>query len=275
MFFPEYTATALQTETLIRNIAPITSEIYGKTKYGRYARKINDKVIPTPAWITEVNTSPISYDPEISNERALAIKAKTTARYYCFFLNKGVERLYLYRAAEQDKNWSIISENFLNYTNKNTNYPTDDNRYISPSLQTLGRIVAKMSEEIDPKLTNTRQLEVVSISDTHNHYQFKGDGTTAHPNLYDRDVFTVLPFQVNTAKFIIPYYVMTRNITKDLNPEKFTITIKGVDGIKAHVSAYDPIKDQAAPIKIVRRRSNSIKLELTATDYPNLLSIEE
>ena len=275
VYFPEYIATALQTETLVRNMAPITSKIYGSEKYGRYARKINDEVIPTPVWITEVNTSPINYDPQISNERALAIKAKTTARYLCFFLNKGVERVYLYRAAEQNKNWSIVSENFLDYAKKNTNYPVDDRRYTSPSLRTLGRIVDKMSDRVDPDIIHTRQLEVVSISDTHDRYQFKGDGTKAHPNLYDRDVFTFLPFQVNAAKFVIPYYVMTRNVMTDLEPEKFTITIKGIKGKKARVSTYDPINDKVIPSKIVRRKANSIELELIAADYPNLLNIEE
>ena len=275
VFFPEHSATALRTETLVRNMGPITSEIYRNTEYGRYARKINGKIIPTPVWITEVNTSPINYDSRIFDEQALAIKAKTTARYFCFFLNKGVERVYLYRAAEDNKNFGIVSNKFLDYARENITYPNDDNSYTSPALKTIGRIVAKMSEQVDPNLIDTRQLEVISISDTHDHYQFEGDGTTAHPNLYNRDVFTFLPFQINAKKFIIPYYVMTRNIMTDLNPEKFTITIKGVNGKKARVSAYDPIKDQVVPTEIIRRSPNSLKLSLITKDYPRLLTIEE
>jgi hypothetical protein len=48
-------------------------------------------------------------------------------------------------------------------------------------------------------------LTLDSITDTHNHYQFAGAGTAAHPNLYDRDVFAFLPFQVNAKRFVIPY----------------------------------------------------------------------
>lgn len=274
VFFPEYIATALQTETLVRNMAPITSKIYRK-EYGRYARKIDGKVIPAPVWITEVNTSPIRFDSNITDERALAIKAKTTARYFCFYLNKGVERVYLYRAAEQDRNLGIVKESFLDYTEQNTVYPNDDSTYTSPALKALGRIVAKMREQVDPNLKNTRQLEVVSISDTHNHYQFKGNETTAHPNLYDRDVFAFLPFQVNAQKFVIPYYVMTRNVNKDLMPEKFAVEIKGVKGDGASVTAYDPIKDKNIPVKVKKISSESLSLELTTTDYPYLLIIQE
>jgi hypothetical protein len=85
---------------------------------------------------------------------------------------------------------------------------------------------------------------VVSISDKHDHYQFVGDGTAAHPNLYNRDVFAFLPYQVNSKRFVIPYYVMTRDVTKDLPPEQFTVQIKGIKGDGASVIAYDPMNDK-------------------------------
>jgi hypothetical protein len=273
VYFPEYVATALQTETIIRDIAPINNEFYG-TQRGRYARVVNGKILPVPVWITEINVLPEESDPNISVERALAIKAKATARFFCFYLNKGVTQLYLYNAFGGDKDWGIVQDNFLQYTKQaNASYPSSDTEYISPSLKVVGRIVTKMEEGLDRNLAKTQALQLVSIQDTHNHYQFKGNGTQANPNLYNRDVFTFLPFQVNANKFVIPYYVMTRDIQQDLPPENFTVEIKGINNV-ASVSVYDPTNDKNIPVKVSRNASsNNLILELTATDYPYLLNI--
>lgn len=273
--FPEYFATALQTETIVRDMGPITSDIYG-TQHGRYARMSNGIVIPNPVWITETNISPIEDDPNITVERALAVKAKTTARYFCFFLNKGVTQVYLFAAQDTDKALGIIKDSFLKYAGQpNAVYPTDDTSYTSPALTVLGRIVTKMSKQVDSNLKSTRVLKVVSISDTHNHYQFVGDGTAAHPNLYDRDVFAFLPFQVNSKRFIIPYYVMTRDVMKNMPPEQFTVQIEGLRGSGASVTAYDPINDKDVPVVVKGKGLNRLDLILTATDYPYLLTVEE
>lgn len=273
--FPEYFATALTTETIVRDMGPIVSDIYG-TKHGRNARVINGTVIPTPVWITEVNISPSEDDPNITAERALAVKAKTTARYFCFFLNKGATQVHLFDAAGGDRAYGLVKQSFLEYAGQpKAKYPEDDTSYTSPALTALGRIVTKMSQQVDSNLTNTRSLTVVSISDTHNHYQFAGDGTTAHPNLYDRDVFAFLPFQVNARRFIIPYYVMTRDVMKDMQPEQFRVQIKGVKGNNLSVTAYDPLNDRTVPVEVNERRSDALSLKLTATDYPYLLTIQE
>jgi hypothetical protein len=272
--FPEIFATGIQTETIVRDMGPITSDIYG-TNHGRYAREIDGKVVPVPVWITEVNIGPSEDDPKITAKRALAVKAKTTARYFCFYLNKGVTQVHLFAAAGGDRGLGIVKDSFLEYTEQpNAVYPIDDSVYTSPALATLNRIVDKMKEQLDKNLTNTRSLEVVSISDTHGHYQFKGDGTAAHPKLYDRDVFTFLPFQVNAKRFVIPYYVMTRDVMKDLKPEKFTVEIKGIKG-DSSVTAYDPIEDKTVPLTVISRKLNSLTLELTTADYPYLLTIQE
>lgn len=275
VYFPEYFATALQTETLIRDMGPITSE-FARFKRGRYARVINNVVIPNPIWITEVNISPAEDNSKITAERAFALKAKTTARYFCFFLNKGVTQLYLFAADGGDRELGIVKESFLKYAEQtNAVYPADDTSYTSPPLTTIARIVTKMSQQVDRNLTSTRPLQVASISDTHNHYQFAGDGTAAHPNLYNRDVFAFLPFQVNAKRFIIPYYVMTRDVAKDLPPEQFTVLIKGLKGENASISAYDPIKNKDVPVVIKSKGLDSLELVLTATDYPYLLTVQE
>lgn len=275
VYFPEYFATALQTETMVRDMGPITTEFAG-FKRGRYARVSDNMVIPNPLWITEVNMSPAEDNPNITAERAFALKAKTTARYFCFFLNKGVTQLYLFAANAGDRELGIVKDSFLNYAEQpNAVYPTDDTSYTSPPLATIARIVAKMSQQVDPNLTTTRPLQVAAISDTHNHYQFVGNGTAAHPKLYNRDVFAFLPFQVNAKRFVIPYYVMTRDVTQDLQPEQFTVQIKGIKGDGVSITAYDPINNKDVPTVIKSKSLDSLELVLTATDYPYLLTFQE
>jgi hypothetical protein len=267
--FPEYFGTAITTETLIRDMGPITSKVIG-IDHGRYAR---GNKLPVNVWITETNILPTWLDPNITRERALTVKAKIIARYFCFYLNKGATQVYLYGVGRKDLEWAVLKESFLDYTLQNTTYPTDDSSHTSLALKTLNNIVTQMKAGLDSNLKTTQQLEVISVSDTHDRYQFKGNGTKAHPNLYDRDVFTFLPFQVNANKFVIPYYVMTRDIQKDLTPENFTVEIRGISNL-ASVSVYDPINEKTVPVKVSQNTSsNTFNLELIATDYPYLLII--
>lgn len=274
-FFPEYIATALQTETIIRDTAPITSRIYTR-KHGRYARIVGNKVIPTPVWITEVNSNLEQDNPRISIERALQVKAKAIARYFCFYLNKGVTQLYLYGVGGGDKGLGILQDNFLEYVKEgNTTYPLNDDFYVSPALKVVSRIVNKISQELDANLTKTNPIELISVQDRHNNYQFQGDGSKEHPDLRDRDVFAFLPFQINEHKYVIPYYVMTRDIMQDLAPEKFTIEIAGKQlHREISVKVYDPLKDVSVPVTSDFKKIGNLRLNVYATDYPYLLTIE-
>jgi hypothetical protein len=271
--FPEYYATALQTETLLRDAAPLTNDVQG-VLHGRYARQANGRVVPTEVWITETGIAP--------NENgikepipSLALKAKTTARYYTFYLNKGVTKVCLYSATSGNLGLGIVQDNFLQYARTHRSYPQDDQAYVSPALNVTSRIVKQMKQNLDPTLIQARQLQLDSISDTHKHFQFGGDGTDAHPHLFDRDVFAFLPYQVNSHRFVIPYYVMTRDVTKDLPPEKFTIQISKLKAQGATVSVYDPLHDRTLPAKIDRRGRDFLNLTVSATDYPYLLIIQE
>ena len=278
--FPEYFACALQTETMVRDLRPNLPGVrdpFDKA-HGRYARVIDGKVDPCWVWITEVMEGPVEDDPKISVARALALKAKSTARYFCFYLNKGVTQLDLFAAAGGDKDLGIVLDKFLAHASQpGAVYPADDRPYTSPALAVTARITARMRQHLDPALTvaTTRPLKVLSIRDTHDHYQFAGDGTPEHPNLYDRDVLAILPFQVNPTRFVIAYYVMTRDYTKDLAPEEFTVELGGVRGLAAQVEAYDPIRDRPASARVRRRAANALTLKLTAADYPYLLTIQE
>jgi hypothetical protein len=135
-----------------------------------------------------------------------------------------------------------------------------------------------------------RQLSLTAISQEGDHAQFTGDGTAAHPSLYDRDVLAVLPFQSSPIRFVIPIYVMTRDMLTlyepdapssdiyrfDLPNENFKVTLSNLPETTAapSVSAYDPLRDEATPARLLSREGSSAVFEFAATDYPRILTIE-
>jgi hypothetical protein len=271
--FPEYYATALQTETVMRDIAPITTSIYD-IPHGRGARVIDGKIASCPMWFTEIGFHPKEHGVS-DRESALKLKAKVTARDACFFPAKGVERIYFFSALGGDTGYGLVSDRFAEYARTGKPYPADEAAYVSPALRTLKHLAAKMRVGIDPSLTTTRQLTLASIVDMHDHYQFQGDGSQQHPHLYDRDVFVFLPFQANRHRFVIPYYVMTRDITKGLKTEEFTVKIQGIDGRQATVASYDPLADRDVPLEVKSATADEVSVKLEAADYPYLLIIQE
>lgn len=274
--FPEYFMSALQTETIARDAAPLVTNIF-KVEHGRYTRP----KAPAWCWITEVNWAP-GENGITDRERALALKAKAVTRYFCFHLNKGVERLYLYAAGanepkEGDFELGVLRQDFVERTRTEKGYPADDLAWTSPALLAVRRIVARMREGLDPKLQETRSLELVGIEETHGAKQWEGDPADlrARPPLLDRDVLAVLPFQVNAGRFVIPYYVVTRDLRKDLPEEKFTLTLRGLKGEEARLVAYDPVLDQRTKVRALPSEAGTLKVEVTARDYPVLLEVEE
>jgi len=137
--FPEYYATAIQTETLLRDSAPFNTNIYD-TVHERYGLSKNN---PINVWIAEVNIQPREVRVRDS-AAARALKAKSAARYFDFFLNKSVTKLQLYSAFDGeggDTGFNLLQDNFAQqYARANTVYPSDDRPYTSLALQVTRRI---------------------------------------------------------------------------------------------------------------------------------------
>jgi hypothetical protein len=135
-----------------------------------------------------------------------------------------------------------------------------------------------------------RQLRLRSIVQDGNHAQFAGNGTAAHPTLYDREVLAVFPFQSSPTRFVIPVYVMTRNLATlyrpnlspsdmtryDLPAETFRIRLGNLPRTRRppSVSAYDPLLNRSTPAQLVTRKGGEAVFELSVTDYPRLLTID-
>jgi chitodextrinase len=234
--FPEYWLTAIQTETLIRDISPTLETIGGET-HGR----------PTglAVWETEFNQETTDWN----------VKTKTALRSVVSHIHKGVERVY-FHAAKESPNFVMVD-------------PAQPDG--GPVLRSLRRLL----DAVPNSTASGRPLGLASISDTHDHAQFQGDGTQRHPPLYDRELVGFHPFQTGAAAWAIPVYVQTRDALAAYTPREFTLEITGLAGQRASASLYDPLSDANVPLSVVSRGADRIVVSLPLGDYPRVLTLRE
>jgi hypothetical protein len=296
--FPEYTLTGTSTETLIRDLAPFTTDVYG-FPHGREVGPAGGA--PVQKWVTEYNldssgVTPVGADevtPQTGPTAQLTaadkahFEAKTLLRSLVAMVSKGVDREYFYAAAKAG-DLSMISPSFMAAVEADpTVYPGDG---LGGEVMSAFRNLVAQFQGPGPGAQGARQLELLSIAQDGDHAQFAGDGSAAHPPLYDRDVLAVFPFQSSPTRFVIPFYVMTRDLLTlyepaapasdihrfDLPDETFQITLGNLPETAAAptVSAYDPLLNESTPAQLVSRSGGQATFEFEATDYPRLLSVE-
>lgn len=266
--FPEFFATGLQTETVLRNSSPITTDIYG-TKHGRYARASG----PVGCWFTEIGVAPNEIGVQDASA-ALRLKAKTTCRYLSFYINKGVQRIYFYAACAGDAGLGIVKDRFVEYAKTHHAYPVNDAEFTSPALMAIARMSSLMRINLGSKLTETRPLTVISVVEPRPHEVFPGDGSLQQPALYNREVLALLPYQVNRHRFVIPYYVMSRDVRQDMPEEPFEVVVSGLNKPKS-VKAVDVLCGAEMPVKHQGLSNGRVRFLLNATDAPRFLIVEE
>jgi hypothetical protein len=293
--FPEFTLTATHTETLIRDIAPFTTDIYG-FPHGREVGPPGGS--PTQEWVTEYNLSsnhapvvgPDETTPATGPSATLTsadkqhFQAKVALRSLVADVSKGISREYFYAAAPGGL--SLVGEEFFSALESDPSaYPGDG---LGGETMTGLRNMLAQFQGPGPE-GSARQLTLTAIAQDGNHAQFTGDGTAAHPDLYDRDVLAVFPFQSSPSRFVIPVYVMTRNLLTlyepnqpntdihrfDLPDETFRITIGNLpeNSGPPTVSAYDPLRDESTPVSLVSQTGSTATIEIAATDYPRILTL--
>lgn len=288
--FPEYFLTATQTETVVHDLSPITTKIYG-VPHGRNVTPPGGQ--PTQAWMTEYNleTGHISTGtgavPMTSLQGAALAhtQAKALLRSLVAMVNKGMTREYFFAAAHAGS-LSMISNDFMSAVDASPSvYP--GTRMGGETMRSLRNLLVHFRGP--GRLGFARQLRLLSIAQEGDHAQFMGDGTAAHPTLYDREALAVLPFQSSPTRFVIPVYVMTRNLTEiyrpelpptnmtryDLPAETFRIRLGNLPRTRQppSVSAYDPLRNRSTPAQLVSHRGDEAVFEFAATDYPRLLMI--
>jgi hypothetical protein len=89
-----------------------------------------------------------------------------------------------------------------------------------------------------------------------------------------RQTVAVLPFALAPGRLTIAAYVMTEDFPHDLYPERYRITLRGVDGNKASVTCYDPLTDHSAKVTISERSASGVSLVVELTDTPRLLEVD-
>jgi hypothetical protein len=279
--YPEYTLSADSTETLVRDIAPFTTEIYGDP-HGREVGPPGGP--PVQKWITEFNLSVPKGQWTLPSADKEHFHAKALLRSLVATINKGFSREYLFGAGPGP--FGLIDQAF--YTALEEHPGTYPGAALGGEIMTSFRNMLARFRGPGPE-GPARQLRLLSITQQANHVQFKGDGTPAHPDLFDRDVLAVLPFETAPNEFEIPVYVMTSDLLTEYEPgapatdvhrfdlpdEAFRITLGNLPATSSAptVSAYDPLRNESTPARLVSRSGTTASFEIAATDYPRLLQI--
>ncbi len=255
---------------------------------------------PAQVWMTETNTGRSAWLQSLSKELQLPIDdsrlvtlshhlgAKALLRMFVFDSHKGVHTIEAFAAREKDWQLAVIPEAFFATLKKENHLLTDAVRgQTGEQLAVMSRVNRLMQEGED--LQVTRPLTISRIGEHEPRLVFKGDGTPAHPDRFNRDDFACLPFQFNANRFVLAYYVVTENMVEDQRPElglldparyemppqTFDVTVANINGDQAKVSAWDPFSDSSIPVKILSSTNTTLSVRLETVDYPRFLIIEE
>jgi hypothetical protein len=267
--FPEYYLSALQTEHLIRDLSPFTTELYG-TPHGRGTRP---RASPPPSvWVTEWNLDPATArTPHSSGALGPAerrLQAKAVLRGYLAFLNKGVGAFYVF-AAKGDR-LGIVQPSFFSQLQRTRHYPGD--RAGGPTVGAIRRLSRFVESASSPK--RSRAVRLLAVGDYEQHNQWAGDGTLGHPSLHDRDVVAFFPFQIDARRLLVATYVMTRDVASSLPAESFAFAIGGLRTCAATIRGSDLLSGERVPVQKVSCSTRRLVVNVPLTDSPRLLHIE-
>ncbi len=254
-FFPEYAATAIQTETIVRDMGPEPNDIYGH-RHGRLARP----GAPVPVWLTEFGVNPAEAgvgDPAA----AMAVKAQAAARAALFYLNKGAERVYLYALSGSDAEYGLVTD----ATRRNAAAP----------LAVLARIAAVMREGLDASPSRRRSLGFRVHSSPDSAIQFAGNGSAANPALRNIDMLAILPYQGSDHRFVVAVYFITRDLRHAAAEETVVLDVSGLHGQRVTAALYDPRTDAWRDSHVAALADGRHRIGLPVSDWPRLLVIED
>jgi hypothetical protein len=280
-FMPEYALTAMQTETLMRDLSPIVTLING-VRHGAATRPPGGS--PPTMWITETN---LDHLQAMANGMPAAdiqeFQAKAALRFYVSYASEGVQAIDLF-AAEGGACCQIIAPSFFTAVDANpAAYPA---RAGGRTVQAVGRLSSALAGA--QRISSPRQLTLDQVATDSDARQFTGNGTADFPDLDNRDVLAFFPFQLTQTSFVVGVYVMSRDLTHrytshpapgatpyDMPPEQFRLTIGDVNGRDASVSYTDPLSAVKLPATIVSRHATRITVQLPVTDSVRILTIND
>jgi hypothetical protein len=235
--------TFQQTETLIRLLNPAARAAHppGLEHFEHY--------------MTEHGLSPAElgiHDPA----QALRAKEKFLLRAPLFWLNKGMSALYVYNSFDAaDDHFGVLQRD----------------GDVSPAMGALHRLVSRLGTAgAAPAAPGLLDASVEQLT----------GGSSVYPNDPDgryvtrRQLVAVLPFARTPGRFAIAVYAMTENFPQDVDPQRYRITLRGVDGRKATVTCYDPLTDTSPAITVDGRSGGQLSIDVELTDAPRLLEVD-
>ena len=291
--YPEDALSGNDPQTLLRDLSPITTYIYGEPHGSNVLNQGGQKVqIWETEWNLGLSTPKGGGDPQdgsyvFTNADREYIQSKSAIRYLSAYVNKGVTQVDFYAANGNNGPYSfnLVDGNFFNDIAANPNvYPGDAAG--GETMQVISNYLKAFSGA--QPITQPKSLSLDEVDDYSGNIQFKGNGTAGAPDLYDRDLLGFFPYQVTNNSFMVPIYIQTKDIEKIYNSndpteakfnmpaETYRLTIGGVDGNNVNnISLYDPLTGSNPAVNVISRSANNIVIEIPVTDSPRLLYMSE
>lgn len=234
--------TFQQTETLMRLLNPTARSAHppGVEHFEHY--------------ITEHGFSPAELEIHDANEMAHA-KEKFLLRATLFWLNKGLSGLYIYDSYDAaEKGFGVLRQD----------------GGVSPALEALHRLVARLEQAASaPVAVTALDASVEQLTGHRGVYSNDPQGQY----VAEQQQVAVLPFSLGAGRLAIAVYIMTEDFPKDLEPQRFRITLRGIDARRAAVGCYDPLTDGVAALTVHARSTHELIVDVELTDSPRLLEI--
>lgn len=292
--YPEYWLSAGQTEFMARDLQPYpgpwaTHHRYSQPGTGR----------PPEVWQTEFNCDRAPFfdglfatgiERDDPRARALAqwVGAKAMLRAFPFYSHKGLRTMTAFAVHESDYSLAMLPEAFWRELEAAKWQLTPQVRAaVGPQMVLLKRVSDVMRRgKVDGE---ARPLTVTRVVEHQPRLVFAGDGSPAHPDRYQRDDLAVLPWQLDTDRFVLGVYVVTRDMMHvwdakrdPLDPARYTmpdqtfdVTLGNLRGRGLRAALYDPWTDRTTPLTPLAGTATSVTLRLPVTDSPRFVYLTE
>ncbi len=296
---PEMWHYGFKTEFVTRDLQPFPGLMKNHFRFAA-----SDVAGPAQVWLSEYNTWRRPWLESVMKEtgvsetdpRLIALSQATGARALLrslvFQSHKGIRTIDYFAAKDDDLSFAVLPRYFFETVKADGGVLTPKaSQRSGAQMAVLSRLVKTLTTHPsdERRVTITRPIGVSELIEHKPRLVFKGDGTLAHPDRFNRDDFAILPFQMTEERWAVGYYVVTHNMVQSwdstkklLDPsrytmpdQEFTVTLTNLCGTGAQVSAYDPLTDRTTAAVIERATLKSITVRVTATDTPRFLVIRE
>ena len=141
-------------------------------------------------------------------QQSFHLKTLCMLRSFCLWLNKGIDQLDFFCAYEdKPEGMGILPTNFLKL-------PPDAKfeDVATEPMRALRELVGAFDGAEQVETTSPLKIAVTELGEPLK--IFDGDGTPAHPPLWQRQAVAVLPWQLSKTQFVIAAYLMSYDATK-------------------------------------------------------------